>query len=200
MSWTDEDRLWMSAALEQARLALTVRETPVGCVFVKDKKIIGQGHNETNATRNGTRHAELVAIDKILKDHGGSSDKCGWDRVHLYVTCEPCIMCAGALALLGIASATYGCSNDKFGGTGSILSVHETGCGGCGGTGSMSTYPSRGGLCAEDAVDLLRAFYVAGNPAAPQPHRAPRHDLLEELRKGNVPVGLKRNKQDEEDD
>lgn len=54
-------------------------------------------------------------------------------RCDLYVTCEPCIMCAGALSLLGFRSVTFGCPNDKFGGNGSILSVHATACGGCGG-------------------------------------------------------------------
>lgn len=53
-------------------------------------------------------------------------------RCDLYVTCEPCIMCAGALSLLGFRSVTFGCPNDKFGGNGSILGVHATGCGGCG--------------------------------------------------------------------
>jgi tRNA-specific adenosine deaminase 2 len=54
-------------------------------------------------------------------------------RCHLYVTCEPCIMCAGALSLLHFAAVTFGCPNPKFGGNGSILSVHETACGSCSG-------------------------------------------------------------------
>jgi tRNA-specific adenosine deaminase 2 len=120
-------------------------------------------------------------------------------------------MCAGALSLLQFASVTYGCANDKFGGNGSILSVHQTGCGSCSGRGGEeqllwglqgqqqqqqqqhasqgspaavgsgwsagtsrppgSTYPSRGGLLAAEAVDLLQRFYAAGNPNAPVPHR-----------------------------
>lgn len=55
----------------------------------------------------------------------------GFDRCDLYVTCEPCIMCAGALSLLGFRKVFYGCGNDKFGGNGSILSIHEDGCHPC---------------------------------------------------------------------
>ena len=54
-------------------------------------------------------------------------------RADLYVTCEPCIMCAGALSLLRVRRVFYGCRNDRFGGCGSILPVHQWGCGGCGG-------------------------------------------------------------------
>ena len=108
----------------------------------------------------------------------------GFDRCDLYVTCEPCIMCAGALSLLGFRSVTFGCGNDKFGGNGSILAVHETGCHPCGVaaaaaghatndacTNPSSTYRSWGGLFADRAVALLQEFYIRGNPKAPKPHR-----------------------------
>lgn len=74
-------------------------------------------------------------------------------------------MCAGALSVLGFKEVIFGCPNDKFGGNGSILSVHETGCGGCASAPAPGrTYPSRGGLLAERAVLLLQLFYSAGNP------------------------------------
>ena len=102
-------------------------------------------------------------------------------------------MCAGALSLLGFREVYYGCGNDKFGGNGSILSIHEDGCAPCAKemdpstTESSSshdaivandaakarrTYPSFGGLFAEDAIRLLQDFYIRGNPKAPKPHRA----------------------------
>ena len=100
-------------------------------------------------------------------------------------------MCAGALSLLGFERVTYGCGNDKFGGNGSILSIHDDGCAPCveepassskshaGSDGKVSndnaraanTYPSVGGLFAEEAIRLLQDFYVRGNPKAPKPHR-----------------------------
>ena len=105
-------------------------------------------------------------------------------------------MCAGALSLLGFREVYYGCGNDKFGGNGSILSIHEDGCAPCAmepqsqmdpsTTESSShdatvandaakarrTYPSFGGLFAEEAIRLLQDFYIRGNPKAPKPHRA----------------------------
>lgn len=98
-------------------------------------------------------------------------------------------MCAGALSLLGFERVTYGCGNDKFGGNGSILSVHDDGCAPCVEEPALSksyaangkvanddaraanTYPSIGGLFAEEAIRLLQDFYIRGNPKAPKPHR-----------------------------
>jgi tRNA-specific adenosine deaminase 2 len=127
----------------------------------------------------------MVAIDEMLEASSGSVAAARFHECQLYVTCEPCIMCSGALSLLGFKSVTYGCANDKFGGNGSILSVHTTGCGSCGGglvtkwkegdepggalyhsssSSSSSTYSSVGGLYAEEAIKLLQDFYIAGNP------------------------------------
>ncbi|KAG2500803.1 hypothetical protein HYH03_001565 [Edaphochlamys debaryana] len=85
-------------------------------------------------------------------------------------------MCAGALSLLGFRQVYYGCGNDRFGGCGSILPVSEEGCGPCLGQPPATShigrgFPARAGLFPEEAVELLREFYAAGNPAAPRPHR-----------------------------
>lgn len=69
----------------------------------------------------GTRHAEFVAIASILQSHPISI----FHQTDLYVTVEPCIMCASALRQYGIRTVYYGCSNDRFGGTGSVLSIHS---------------------------------------------------------------------------
>ncbi|KAL4448642.1 hypothetical protein ABPG75_005861 [Micractinium tetrahymenae] len=228
--WSDDDVRYMRAALQQACIAMEESEVPVGCVVVRDGRVAATGSNKTNAERNGTRHAEFVAIDSLLAQAGGDPAAAQFHECELYVTCEPCIMCAGALSLLGFRSVTFGCPNDKFGGNGSILSVHATACGGCGsaddntrsssgaagGCGAAACadgqeprrgqqgaaapaaangshqqqagigppqgaarlpgrpYPSRGGLLAAEAVDLLQCFYIAGNPNAPNPHRAVR--------------------------
>ena len=157
--------------MEQARRALASGETPVGCVIVRDDVIVSRGHNMTNASRNGTRHAEMIAIDGILAAGNGRDYFSGCT---LYVSCEPCIMCAGALGLLNFRNVVYGCANDKFGGNGSILSIHKGGRGGCGGASVGGTYPSVGGLMRDDAILLLQKFYISGNPGAPKAAQASR--------------------------
>ncbi|GJN31324.1 hypothetical protein PR202_gb19710 [Eleusine coracana subsp. coracana] len=125
-----ETTAFMELALEQAKFALDNLEVPVGCVIVEDGKVISSGSNRTNATRNATRHAEMEAIDVLLREWQGMgldqpqvAEK--FARCDLYVTCEPCIMCATALSILGIREVYFGCANDKFGGCGSIMSLHE---------------------------------------------------------------------------
>ena len=114
--------------------------------MVRDGEVIATGSNRTNELRNGTRHAEFEAIDAILArpEVRGDPSAAGFDRCSLYVTCEPCIMCAGALSLLGFHSVVFGCGNDKFGGNGSILSVHEFGCSPCGEQGGVEGDESSG--------------------------------------------------------
>ena len=93
----------------------------MGCVFVKDNEIIGRGMNETNRTLNGTRHAEFVAIASILSKYPISIFK----ETDLYVTVEPCVMCASMLRQYGIRAVYFGCWNERFGGTGGVLTIHS---------------------------------------------------------------------------
>lgn len=172
--------VFMTLALEEARDALQKMEVPIGCVLVKDKEVVASGSNRTNATGNATRHAEMEAIDKVLVrwQQAGFSQRQVADqfsKCELYVTCEPCIMCAAALSILGIGKVFYGCENDRFGGCGSVLSVHEHGSGPCGKSlpvdFKIQKFQCVGGFMADDAVALLRGFYEQGNPNAPKPHR-----------------------------
>nr|ACR34180.1 unknown [Zea mays] len=94
----------------------------------------------------------------------------------LYVTCEPCIMCATALSIIGIREVYFGCANDKFGGCGSIMSLHNGAASSSDElSGSQASTPKgfkcTGGIMAEEAVALFRCFYEQGNPNAPRPHR-----------------------------
>ncbi|KAM0062022.1 putative tRNA(adenine(34)) deaminase [Helianthus debilis subsp. tardiflorus] len=139
-----------------------------------DGKVISCGRNRTNETRNATRHAEMEAIDVLLDqwkklELSKAEVSEMFSKCYLYVTCEPCIMCAGALSFLGIKEVYYGCANDKFGGCGSILSLHTMSCEEAGG----KSYKCTGGIMAEEAVSLFRNFYELGNPNAPKPHRQP---------------------------
>jgi len=128
--FSEGDTAFMAQAMEQAQRALDSGETPVGCVIVRDGAIVSRGHNLTNASRNGTRHAEMIAIDEILAAGNGVDYFSGCT---LYVSCEPCIMCAAALSQLGLTDIYYGCANDKFGGCGSIVDLCSRGSGGCNG-------------------------------------------------------------------
>ncbi|CAH2036030.1 unnamed protein product [Thlaspi arvense] len=164
----EDSHNYMGFALQQAKLALEALEVPVGCVILEDGKVIASGRNRTNETRNATRHAEMEAIDELVgqcrKDSLSPSQVAEkFSKCVLYVTCEPCIMCASALSFLGIKEVYYGCANDKFGGCGSILSLH---------LGSSQReeaqrgkgYKCRGGIMAEEAVSLFKCFYEQGNP------------------------------------
>jgi len=121
----------------------------------------------------GTRHAEMIAVDALLGRYNGDFEAADFSSCILYVTCEPCIMCAGALSLLQFQSVVYGCPNERFGGNSSILCIHETGCGACSSdsTNKGGRYSSVGGLYQEEAIKLLQDFYIRGNPNAPKPHR-----------------------------
>lgn len=117
----------MDKAFEMAELALKRTEVPVGCVVEFRGEVIAQGCNEVNVSKNATRHAEVVAIDQLV-EYAKSvemplNELCAASI--LYVTVEPCIMCAHALRLVGLTSVLYGCKNERFGGCGSVLDVHE---------------------------------------------------------------------------
>ncbi|EOY32037.1 Cytidine/deoxycytidylate deaminase family protein isoform 1 [Theobroma cacao] len=174
--WSSDNLAYMELAIQQAKLALESLEVPVGCVFIKDGKVIASGRNRTNETRNATRHAEMEAIDILLekwqRDGLSKSDVAEtFSKCILYVTCEPCIMCAAALSILGIKEVYYGCANEKFGGCGSILSLHSSALSHLSEVPQRKGFKCTGGLLASEAVSLFRSFYEQGNPNAPKPHR-----------------------------
>lgn len=120
-AWSTANEKYMRAALDLAEKALLCDETPIGCIFVCNGEIIGQGINDTNRSMNGTRHAEFIAISAILQKHPITIFR----ETELYVTVEPCVMCASALRQLGIKKAWFGCANDRFGGTGGVFTIHS---------------------------------------------------------------------------
>ncbi|XP_073527480.1 tRNA-specific adenosine deaminase 2 isoform X2 [Phyllobates terribilis] len=160
---TDEMKTWMDQAFHMAQDALDNGEVPVGCLMIHDNQIVGQGRNEVNETKNATRHAEMVAIDQVLawcKKNGKNSVEV-FENTILYVTVEPCIMCAGALRLLRIPLVVYGCRNERFGGCGSVLNVAGNGIPNTG-----ATFTCLPGYRAEKAVEMLKTFYKKENPNA----------------------------------
>jgi len=117
-----DDRDGMEAALREARASGEADEVPVGCVIVHEGAVIGRGHNQTEALQDATAHAEILAI-------GAASNALrSWRLIDctLYVTLEPCAMCAGAIVLARIPRLVYGARDPKAGACGSVLDViHE---------------------------------------------------------------------------
>lgn len=112
---------YMKEALKQARKAYALGEVPIGCVIVHQGKIIGRGYNRRNTDKNTLSHAEIAAIRRASKVIGD------WrlEECTLYVTLEPCQMCAGAIVQARIPETVIGCMNPKAGCAGSILNVLE---------------------------------------------------------------------------
>ena len=112
---------YMQEALRQAKKAYALGEVPIGCVIVHEGKIIGRGYNRRNTDKNTLAHAEITAINKASKKIGD------WrlEECTLYVTLEPCQMCAGAIVQARIPQVVMGCMNPKAGCGGSILNLLE---------------------------------------------------------------------------
>ena len=116
-----QDEKYMKEAIRQAKKAYALGEVPIGCVIVYQDKIIGRGYNRRNTDRNTLAHAEITAIKKAsraMKD---------WrlEECTLYVTLEPCQMCAGAIVQARVTETVIGAMNPKAGCGGSILNILE---------------------------------------------------------------------------
>lgn len=172
----------MGFALAEAEAALHASEVPVGCVFVHPSRgVLGRGHNNTVASCNATRHAELEAIDSMLACGSTPADIAACE---LYVTVEPCIMCASALRQIGVRRVVFGCLNDKFGGCGGVLNIHTDEPGpksssdpGGDSSGMATAMLARGGVREAEAVALLRLFYSQENTSAPVPQKRTRRQV-----------------------
>lgn len=112
---------FMGEALKEAKKAYKKDETPIGCVIVKDNLIIARGHNEKEVKQDPTLHAEMIAIRKAVKKLG-----C-WRLIDcdMYVTLEPCPMCAGALIQARIDKLYIGTADPKAGSVGSVINILE---------------------------------------------------------------------------
>ena len=115
---------YMREAIRQAKKAAALKEVPIGCVIVHDGKIIGRGYNRRTIDGNVLAHAEIIAIWKACRKIGD------WrlEDCTMYVTLEPCPMCAGAIVQARIPRVVIGCMNPKAGCAGSVLDLlHEDG-------------------------------------------------------------------------
>lgn len=168
----EADVAYMRRALQEARDAMALGEVPVGCLFVDlaTGGVLAVGSNQTNRTRNGTRHCEMIAIDAMLSQHGVDS----FSRARLYVTLEPCIMCAAALQQVGVAEVVFGAPNTRFGGCGGVLCVHEFSTDGDAGAAASAapdaTAPTASASASSAPADPPSAGGSTAAAAAPGPH------------------------------
>jgi tRNA-specific adenosine deaminase 2 len=154
MKTTEE---FMKEAIKLGQEALDAGEVPVGCIFVLDGKIVASARNRTNETLNATSHAEMVAMKAM-------DSLVNVKNMDLYVTIEPCIMCASALRQVGLRHCYFGAGNDKFGGCGTVLSLHSD-------ENQFPPYAVTPGILAGETINLLRRFYVKENDSAPEPKK-----------------------------
>lgn len=137
----------MHAALEQAKLAYQIGEVPVGAVVVKDGEIVGTGYNRRETDKNAVAHAELLAIDDACKRLGG------WRlwECELYVTLEPCPMCAGAIINSRIKRLIYGASDKKAGSVESVVRMFDLPY--------NHKPPYAAGVLEEECSQILKSFF-----------------------------------------
>ena len=114
-----DDIFYMKAALSEAKKAASLDEVPVGAVIVKENEIIAAAHNKRETDKNALMHAEIAAIDLACK----KLKKWRLDDCTMYVTLEPCQMCAGAIVQARIPEIVIGCMNPKAGSAGSIINL-----------------------------------------------------------------------------
>ena len=118
---SNKEEKYMHAAIREARKAYALEEVPIGCVIVYQDKIIARGYNRRNTDKNTIAHAEMTAIKKASKKLGN------WrlEGCTMYVTLEPCQMCAGAIVQARIDKVVIGSMNPKAGCAGSVLNLLE---------------------------------------------------------------------------
>lgn len=156
----------MGDAVKLAKFALDHGETPVACVFVHGRsgRLMAYGMNYTNESLSGVAHAEFMGIEQLRCRFGGGDELLRVMReIVVYVTVEPCVMCASALKQLGVQKVVFGCANERFGGNGTVLKINSDSC-----TAGIG-YETIPGILRREAIMLLRYFYVRSNERAPKP-------------------------------
>lgn len=143
-----DDERFMRAAMREAKKAEALMEVPIGCVIVYEGKIIARGYNRRNTDHNTLAHAETCAIRKAAKKLGD------WrlEGCTLYVTLEPCPMCAGAIVQARVTNCVIGCMNPKAGCAGSVTNLLEM-------SGFNHRVNVRRGILENECSEMLSAFF-----------------------------------------
>lgn len=142
------DEKFMREAICQAKKAYALDEVPIGCVIVYEGKIIARGYNRRNTDKNTLSHAELIAIKKASRKLGD------WrlEGCTMYITLEPCQMCAGAMVQARVTEAVIGSMNPKAGCAGSVLNILEM-------EGFNHQVNVRRGVLEEECSQMLSSFF-----------------------------------------
>jgi tRNA(adenine34) deaminase len=147
------EEYFMRLALREATRALDHDDVPIGAVVVRSGEVIGAGHNERELRSDPTAHAEMIALREAARTLGS------WRVLEsvMYVTLEPCAMCAGAIVLARLPRLVFGTTDPKAGAAGSVLNVLDEP--------RLNHRPQvESGLLAEECADLLRAFFAPRRP------------------------------------
>jgi tRNA(adenine34) deaminase len=141
------DEFYMEAAIAEALVAESIDEVPVGAVIVRDGEIIASAHNTREQTKCATHHAEILAIEEACRKMGG------WrlPGVTLYVTMEPCAMCAGAIINARVPRVVFGTRDIRFGAFGSLIDLSAV---------ALNHKPEVvGGVLEEETRDILTQYF-----------------------------------------
>lgn len=149
MDWSEQDVDWMKAALAEAALAAGGGEVPVGAVVVADGEIIAMGHNNSIAAADPSGHAEIVALRSAARRMGNHR----LPGATLYVTLEPCVMCAGAIAQARVGRVVFGAYDAKAGALGSVEDLSDS-------RALNHRFEVNGGLLADECGNLLKEFFA----------------------------------------
>lgn len=144
---TDEDILFMREAMALAKMAEEIDEVPVGALIVRNGEIIAKAYNTRETSKCATHHAEILAIEEACRTLGG------WrlPGCTLYVTMEPCCMCAGAIINARIPRVVYGAPDLRFGAFGSLINLAEI---------PLNHKPEIvGGVLGVENVEILRSYF-----------------------------------------
>ena len=148
------DEHYMRLAVTEATAALEHDDVPVGAVVVYRDQVIGRGHNQREQLRDPTAHAEMIALTAAAEH----LRQWRLDDCTLYVTLEPCTMCAGALVLARLGRLVFAAEDPKAGACGSVYSIHDD-------PRLNHHIPTTPGILAHEGADLLRTFFAARRTA-----------------------------------
>ena len=144
----NQDYIYMKEALKEAKKASKIGEVPIGCVIVQNDTIIARGYNKRQTSKNAIMHAEVIAINKACK----ALNRWILDDCTIYVTLEPCPMCAGAILQARMKRVVFGASEPKFGACGSIINLLNN-------PQFNHQVEITSGIMQEEAKDLLQNFF-----------------------------------------